>query len=319
MKASLWASWNDKNLDYEIETECLHSDFLREYHLKRQEPRLRDWNDSVANARGMILETWNDKNLDYEIETCQTPFHHHPQDDSWNDKNLDYEIETSHRSALSRRAVWLETTRTSITRLKHTSSLFWLKWIAFTTWNDKNLDYEIETVVIRHLNDFHRALKRQEPRLRDWNMFNLTWFCVGCAFLKRQEPRLRDWNFAKAVQFVFAPNAWNDKNLDYEIETLHKTLRSIRGVSLETTRTSITRLKRLEKGHEPCGDTQPWNDKNLDYEIETENALDLLDFLGTLETTRTSITRLKLEIYRDPPCFVGLTWNDKNLDYEIET
>ena len=61
--------------------------------------------------------------------------------------------------------------------------------------------------------------------------------------------------------------SWNDKNLDYEIET---SLRNLRGAGGMT-----------------------WNDKNLDYEIETENALDLLDFLGTLETTRTSITRLK--------------------------
>ena len=78
---------------------------------------------------------------------------------------------------------------------------------------------------------------------------------------------------------------WNDKNLDYEIETQRKRV-SVGGYPfLETTRTSITRLK-----HE--------NDKNLDYEIETL----IVAWFGAesnkrwLETTSTSITRLKLSI-----------------------
>ena len=58
---------------------------------------------------------------------------------------------------------YLETTRTSITRLKPLSMLCRL-----SLENDKNLDYEIETE-LRSL-DAHRTtrfLKRQEPRLRD--------------------------------------------------------------------------------------------------------------------------------------------------------
>ena len=71
-----------------------------------------------------------------------------------------------------------------------------LRTIKPTTWNQKNLDYEIETRTIRH---------RRRVRLAE--------------FLKSKEPRLRDWN-----DHILALNAdvletWNQKNLDYEIET----------------------------------------------------------------------------------------------------
>ena len=63
------STWNDKNLDYEIETLTgdVDDDFL--ISLKRQEPRLRDWNIIFINRSILIFITWNDKNLDYEIET----------------------------------------------------------------------------------------------------------------------------------------------------------------------------------------------------------------------------------------------------------
>ena len=61
---------------------------------------------------------------------------------------------------------------------------------------------------------------------------------------------------------------WNQKNLDYEIETL-----------------------------KPPDDTlikTPWNQKNLDYEIETKPDLTGSRLDEELEIKRTSITRLKL-------------------------
>ena len=63
---------------------------------------------------------------------------------TWNDKYLDYEIETHVLSA--KRVVilrMLETTSTSITRLKLNEGLFCL--LGQYAWNDKYLDYEIET------------------------------------------------------------------------------------------------------------------------------------------------------------------------------
>ena len=45
-KMSKVSTWNQKNLDYEIETfETTDATFVRS-DLKPKEPRLRDWNDS---------------------------------------------------------------------------------------------------------------------------------------------------------------------------------------------------------------------------------------------------------------------------------
>ena len=139
------------------------------HFLKRQEPRLRDWNSSNSMFLDMVSVSWNDKNLDYEIETtlwatCSTRLF------PWNDKNLDYEIETPPVGVAG-------------------------GVVAFVTWNDKNLDYEIETNTKSSglLHD-RICLKRQEPRLRDWNKY-IGGVAGNAPFcLKRQEPRLRDWN-----------------------------------------------------------------------------------------------------------------------------
>ena len=212
------------------------------------------------------LPSWNDKNLDYEIETfnrseIQAPCF------SWNDKNLDYEIETPFLIRWSQPARVLETTRTSITRLKLSARSLW--------------------------SQCQRRLKRQEPRLRDWNILETSWVGLAHVDLKRQEPRLRDWNLTNRRGYLFVDG-------------------------LETTRTSITRLKlelnrqqqqhhQVLKRQEPrLRDWNPetriliivikhtWNDKNLDYEIET----------------LMSMNRQRKEFK---------AWNDKNLDYEIET
>ena len=119
-----------------------------------------------------------------------------------------------------------------------------------------------------------RNLKRQEPRLRDWNHSVGYQLYIGVMVLKRQEPRLRDWN----------PHGW------YLCD---------RFSTLETTRTSITKLKlwsafiravnRLHlKRQEPR-----LRDWNYPYQrISIQNRQDL-------ETTRTSITRLKQDVKGD--------------------
>ena len=63
-------TWNDKCLDYEIETRVAVSDRNRYCDLKRQVPRLRDWNKGKAYVEAFLQkDSWNDKYLDYEIET----------------------------------------------------------------------------------------------------------------------------------------------------------------------------------------------------------------------------------------------------------
>ena len=62
-------TWNQKNLDYEIET-------IRNVQI-----------DPIT------FKTWNQKNLDYEIET-KILTNATGLAAAWNQKNLDYEIET---------------------------------------------------------------------------------------------------------------------------------------------------------------------------------------------------------------------------------
>ena len=69
--------WNQKNLDYEIETV-----FNRQCRINRHTP-------------------WNQKNLDYEIETTEKGGSTEQASHAWNQKNLDYEIETQVHGASS--------------------------------------------------------------------------------------------------------------------------------------------------------------------------------------------------------------------------
>ena len=90
------------------------------------------------------------------------------------------------------------------------------------TWNQKNLDYEIETSCLCRI----RCLTQN---------------------LKSKEPRLRDWNIQSFLSVYSDPSAWNQKNLDYEIETWRCCTRDAftpNFIVLEIKRTSITRLKR---------------------------------------------------------------------------
>ena len=170
-----YLTWNDKYLDYEIETKKGDLRLRHLANLKRQVPRLRDWNPTTQDWSEIVSDpTWNDKYLDYEIETFTVLL--------WRKGDF-----------------LLETTSTSITRLKHIChevlgySYKNLKrqvprlrdWnyacgldTGFNTgtWNDKYLDYEIETSIARIPSSGSPAsLKRQVPRLRDWNIEVTRW------------------------------------------------------------------------------------------------------------------------------------------------
>ena len=160
----------------------------------------------------------------------------------------------------------LETTRTSITRLK--------------------------PAIRQTLPKMQVCLKRQEPRLRDWNSVTPRVHETLWLHLKRQEPRLRDWNI-----LYHRPQLQSQR-----LETTRTSITRLKLICLrfprrcyrlETTRTSITRLKLYYRVCERAGSGHTWNDKNLDYEIETFIPRARLGFRPKLETTRTSITRLK--------------------------
>ena len=76
-KNILILSWNQKHLDYEIETET-----------------------RLVSPHGLrFYQSWNQKHLDYEIELKTAPLLYWFYSAGWNQKHLDYEIETNTKSA----------------------------------------------------------------------------------------------------------------------------------------------------------------------------------------------------------------------------
>ena len=218
-----FSSWNQKNLDYEIETILIAWCPSTNWNsLKSKEPRLRDWNIIGRIQTSGIKRTLKSKEprlRDWNMDRCGTPWGRSPILKSKEPRLRDWNVTGC--AALFVPNEPLEIKRTSITRLKHIIigiPIFWIK-----AWNQKNLDYEIET-----------------------GLDSLVAFITPRDLLKSKEPRLRDWNH-NLLQLP-PPNitSWNQKNLDYEIETI--------------------------RGGDCAESTLPWNQKNLDYEIETRNA-----------------------------------------------
>ena len=125
---------------------------------------------------------------------------------------------------LHTRKTILETKRTSITRLKHITVLTVDENSVVVSWTQKNLDYEIETV--------------QVPLRIYMSTHSITILETKRTSITRLKLRL---TFTGTNVEIYA---WNQKNLDYEIETL------------------------LMLGFS-SGVNESWNQKNLDYEIET--------------------------------------------------
>ena len=63
--------WNEKHLNYEIETSEKSGviDFIA-FILKWKASQLWDWNSCPSNRCCMSCINWNEKHLNYEIETC---------------------------------------------------------------------------------------------------------------------------------------------------------------------------------------------------------------------------------------------------------
>ena len=141
---------------------------------------------------------------------------------------------------------FLETKRTSITRLK-------LKHKTLIKQSQRS------------------DLKPKEPRLRDWNPKIVPFSPIAYTHLKPKEPRLRDWNHSFTERLINENvKSWNQKNLDYEIET----------DSVSPSCISLTFLKPKEPR------LRDWN---------RAAARASSGETSKLETKGTSITRLKLK------------------------
>ena len=314
--------------------------------LKRQDSRLRDWN---IWSRGFWIFSriaWKDKILDYEIETPIS---------AW--KGLSTPRLEKTRFSITRLKLFrgasadshkpdkLEKTRFSITRLK-------LGWgcgdgvrIVDFTWKDKILDYEIETwgcwVVSSPLLLY---LKRQDSRLRDWNVdikeippmterlektrfsitrLKLTWIVpiVRIAIiLKRQDSRLRDWNRLLPTRTDMMPpplkrqdsrlrdwNAYFKDTMSYSIVVFLKRQDSrLRDWNFLWCLES-TRLLDLKRQDSRLRD---WNCNKDDYSRHPSIYLKRQD--SRLRDWNSQVDKI---CHPETP----LPWKDKILDYEIET
>ena len=214
------ATWNQKNLDYEIETLVGRKRYLVHGYLKSKEPRLRDWNYRSVTVPGATSPPWNQKNLDYEIETGPCP----------------------------------DSDRRRISGLKS-------KEPRLRDWNKKNLLF---------LKKRFQFLKSKEPRLRDWNIDNDRGRCSrNTPNLKSKEPRLRDWNIEYDTWYYHKKATWNQKNLDYEIETgFIFPASTIEKYDLKSKEPRLRDWNDTSTHRKPSNQ-ETWNQKNLDYEIET--------------------------------------------------
>ena len=320
--------WKEKNLDYEIETKSIstHCLFVRVNELEKKRTsitRLKRYGSSGTAVR-RLEKSWKEKNLDYEIETRNwwkmltiSELRLEKKRTSitrlklsgccaGNERQIWLGLEKK-RTSITRLKRWksavgrrrsglLEKKRTSITRLKRRRSNYGAIKKKKDSWKEKNLDYEIETFALPPIGLIMAgALKRKEPRLRDWNISYPIIVMSYSIILKRKEPRLRDWN-AWWASYRRADNSrpWKEKNLDYEIETHFRDV----GVPLPS-----VRLKRKEPR------LRDWNWhtwwclaleqaclKRKEPRLRDWNAPYLCDILpagNRLEKKRTSITRLK--------------------------
>ena len=213
---------------------------------------------------------------------------------AWNQKYLDYEIETASTVLLSLMICPpLEIKSISITRLKPAFGVF--NGEPSVAWNQKYLDYEIETRNIKHFSKLGLTyLKSKVSRLRDWNVDFLSVKRLFVRDLKSKVSRLRDWNGENGRGSRIKPITWNQKYLDYEIETKQNKKGKWTGKSLEIKSISITRLKRWRNPYQPKASValkskvsrlRDWNEKK---------SADGRIIYRDLEIKSISITRLKL-------------------------
>ena len=268
-----WA-WNQKHLDYEIETlkhRLKQANPLK--NLKSKASRLRDWNTEVADPVRCHLIQLEIKSISItRLKLHNRQFVGVDISAAWNQKHLDYEIETNHWKTRGRSYTSPLKSKASRLRDWNEDSTVLYLGTERKAWNQKHLDYEIETDLNPQVPQSPKVhLKSKASLLRDWNEYIRNCrsddFClleiksISITRLKHklQKPPTPRWEGLeiKSISItrlklispaIFGSRhlfAWNQKHLDYEIETYGK-WQSVCRVATET-----------------------WNQKHLDYEIET--------------------------------------------------
>ena len=191
--------------------------------------------------------------------------HQQAQTVGWNQKSLDYEIETDTATIQVPSLSEVEIKSLSITRLKQHPLL------------------SVPPPIL--------LLKSKASRLRDWNdtqkrlcnaRYPVEIKSISITRLKQKVP----------LWFERSGGCWNQKHLDYEIETK------------EAFSVAIVNLIR-------------WNQKHLDYEIETRTTMNnRISFKGWNQKSLDYEIETGINQMGGKPSWC---WNQKSLDYEIET
>ena len=294
-----YGSWNQKFLDYEIETSIR---------------KITDTNGDPS---------WNQKFLDYEIWNDIVSFLYRDDYYSWNQKFLDYEIETW-RTNISV-SVSESKLESKVSRLRDwNSTQIVLPVTSVFSWNQKFLDYEIETNIyirlkVGHLNrvgiksfSITRLKQGAETasnsvsysRIVGIKSFSITRLKHEVSRLKtrwiRSQVGIKSFSITrlKPISFcdidtIISILSWNQKFLDYEIETRFMSLLTVAITKLES---KVSRLRDWNQVHEDAQhqrDRLCWNQKFLDYEIETCYGWRQYNILHGVGIKSFSITRLK--------------------------
>ena len=284
-------TWNEKHLDYEIETYPRNASNLRwEGHLKWKASRLRDWNFPVNPIRlpNQPLLKWKASRLrDWNLSAFlqrDTEFDNpemksisitrlkrglnsrlsSPRNSTWNEKHLDYEIETRIPVISASRRSTPEMKSISITRLKLTYAL--RMPAGYVCPEMKSISITRLKLVSISSASVKIILKWKASRLRDWNHIRPLWGVVlplsemKSISITRLKPQL--------LPAPIESSRAEMKSISITRLKLQRLRTSTHRFSTEMKSISITRLKR-GWGHSLRREPGPWNEKHLDYEIET--------------------------------------------------
>ena len=263
--------------------------------LKSKVSRLRDWNLHVFNHL-LSLKRHLVEIKSFSITRLKRTLPFPCRDGNkgrWNQKFLDYEIETTTLVASDERYSMLG-------------------------WNQKFLDYEIETSAYLCRTQTYIQLKSKVSRLRDWNAsattqtttppsveiksfsitrLKLTSPCperLSKFQLKSKVSRLRDWNNARlSASFSSVTGSWNQKFLDYEIETA--CLVATLAQSHIPLKSKVSRLRDWNIGQPNTGKTCSYVEiKSFSItRLKLKSVLSRLILFNMVEIKSFSITRLK--------------------------
>ena len=287
-------AWNEKHLDYEIETKNRQApSFAEDRQLEMKSISITRLKHVKHHVYSQTYVSWNEKHLDYEIETKIIEYHVIFYM-SWNEKHLDYEIETSIFPIHCSSKHTLEMKSISITRLKRSQLHITYRWLTYLEMKSISITRLKRMVDQYKLSLYNHHLKWKASRLRDWNFvrYNISNFLYSLEMKSISITRLKHKDVLILIQ-DFHDLKWKASRLrDWNV-----VLPLLVVLIYSHLKWKASRLR-------------DWNWITKRTKAHTRIPLEMKSI---------SITRLKQpKDFYGRYCFMG-SWNEKHLDYEIET